>query len=1145
MRTILPGAAVSVVMMRTLRTAAICPQTAGAAMLPPSIRTMPEVLPKWLPAVVTGLLAVLAAVPSAQAAGSAADSEAAWDHVSARALRAPTPARPPVAPTRFAAFTLDQDALADVLKAAPAEPRRTAAPAPGDGLTISVPTPDGGFERFAVVDSPIMEPGLAAEHPDIATYTARGIDDPTATARLDLTPIGFHASVRSDAGAWYVDPRYADRSEYVAYARDAVDADPYAGFDERPDPLSARPATADETRAGEPNGTLVTLRTYRLALISDSTYATHDGASDTTAAKVALMNRVDQLYEQDLAIRLVLIAGNDALNLDTTAQSTGANGPCGAAACFSSNAITLGCTSGMITRAGAVAGKLAGPGSYDLAHVMLGVDGGGIAGLGVVGQSAKGRGCTGLPTPRGDFFAVDYVAHEMGHQFGAEHTFNGTQGSCAGTNRSTGGVSSVEPGSGSSIMAYAGICGTDDLQDHSDPYFSQASITQISNYVTAAETTLLPQQTGVLNDWDGTDSFVISYNGQPSPTTITRGANFTGPAIGAAIQAIPGWPAGATASVSAVDSSSTDPTATVVVTFGGTLASGAPAALAFSTVTGATGFFGRTALAGASTRRGTASATTNHVPDVSVVGGASHTIPARTPFLLDAAGSDVDDDPLTYLWEENDPAAIGTGTGVGLVSNTKTSGPLFRVFGTAATVTNPYISPAPGENAAGATTWRSFPDLQQIADGNTNAASGTCPTPSPLTQAAVDCFSEFLPTVNRTLHFRVSARDDHPGVGGVGDADATLTVASAGPFRVTSQTSSGTVLGGATLPVTWDVAGTTGNGVNTANVEISLSLDGGLTFPRALASSTPNDGAETVTLPRVATTRARIRVQAVGNVFFDISKADLTIAQTSPVVVTGPASTDLGSATVGAAGAPVAMTFSSTGTGPATTGGIAVGGADAGAVGVVSDGCSSRTIAIGASCTVTVRLAPVHAGAQSATLSLPSDDQLSPTTVALTGTGVAAATPPPTPPVIPAPPAPRRTAPTAHELAASMLGVATPFAAGSAGNLKLFTPAKSTRLGKPKATKLLAVAVCAGGSCSGKATVKLTLTPKAKHKRKTTKTITLVRALRLSDGQGAKLTLKLSAKDRKAIKASKKATVTLTVTNGTKKVSRTYTLTVG
>ena len=117
----------------------------------------------------------------------------------------------------------------------------------------------------------------------------------------------------------------------------------------------------------------------------------------------------------------------------------------------------------------------------------------------------------------------------------------------------------------------------------------------------------------------------------------------------------------------------------------------------------------------------------------------------------------------------------------------------------------------------------------------------------------------------------------------------------------------------------------------------------------------------------------------------------------------------------------------------------------------------------------------------------------------------------------------------------------SPFAAGTAGNLRLYTKSKSTKLGKPKATMILAAAVCSGGSCSGKATAKLTLTPRKGRKR--SYSFTIARSLKLADRGATQLRLKLSRTDRKRIDAARKATLTLTVTNGSRRVSRSFSVT--
>ncbi|MGI5215789.1 M12 family metallo-peptidase, partial [Plantactinospora sp. CA-290183] len=458
---------------------------------------------------VAALMATVLPVLATTTPGAAAPSQPGnpWTKLGESSAAARGAGPTDIRATRFAGYTLDRAALESQLDRAPRQrPGATGA----EALVVSLPTPAGGFERFALTDSPVMEAGLAAAHPEIRTYAGRGIDDPTATVRADLTPLGFHASVRSQRGVWYVDPySRQDQTRYASYhVRDTTNPDP--AFAEREDVESTAAALADDVTpaaAGAP----VRLRTYRLALVTDPSYATFFGAENVTAAKVTLVNRVTQIYEDETAIRLVLIDGTDRTNLNTAALAVEPNGPCGAAACYTPAQLTS-CGSATLNRNQIVLGQLVGAGAYDVGHIGLGVNGGGIAGLGVVGGAGKARGCTGLPTPVGDFFAVDYVAHEIGHQFAGNHTFNGTQWNCSGANRSA--ANSYEPGSGSSIMAYAGICQQDNLQPHSDPYWSQRSYTEITTYVGSERPALNEVQTVSLRDFDTVgDAFRLSYAG--------------------------------------------------------------------------------------------------------------------------------------------------------------------------------------------------------------------------------------------------------------------------------------------------------------------------------------------------------------------------------------------------------------------------------------------------------------------------------------------------------------------------------------------------------------------------------------------------------------------------------------------------------
>ncbi len=861
---------------------------------------------------------------------------------------------------KYRAVTLDKGNMARLLAGAPHE--RSVKKAES-GFIISLPFPDGGYQRFRIVDSPIMEGGLAARHPDIRTFAGKGVDDPSASLRMDISALGLHASVRSSKGNWYVDPLSTssdtvhasyftrdaentqgalregsidapqlmlDRSFYHAAdtvevrgagfepngsvaitVRNETDTGPVQNFvvsaneegvisftfpadptgntgsyevaakDAVNDTTSSFQVVADSVAASGVAG--ISLRTYRLALLTDNNYAAYFGVNNVTAAKVALINRVTQVYEDETSIRLVLIADNDKLNLNTAAAMTGTGGPCGDAACFSASQAST-CGSGTLTRNRTVLGLLVGASAFDIGHIALGVNGGGIASLGVVGGSSKAQGCTGIPTPVGDFYAVDYVAHEMGHQFSGNHTFNGTVSNCSTGNRNAG--TSVEPGSGSSIMAYAGICGTDNLQPHSDPYWSQRSFDEITAYTSGAETAVNEVQQAALRGVTTTSTFQIGYNGQLS--TVLTGSPSAGN-IKTAIEGIPGFPAGGTVAASAIS------TTGFTITFGGTLAGTDVSLLSIANCSpGCSGFFGEVAQGGLSHKRGATSDTGNTAPVVTVAAG--YTIPVRTPFALTGSATDVDGQTITYMWEQNDRGATGTANGTGLITQPKLNGPLFRQFGVRAVVssTDTLQYGSPGENLVTTNPTRVFPDMAQILANNTNAATGNCPLAVPASPSAseVDCFSEFLPTaayvgtagVNNSpaaLNFRLTARD---GKGGIGSAQTKLILApAAGPFRVLSAASAVAMDAGSTQTINWDVANTNIAPVSAANVKISLSLDGGNSFGTVLAASTPNTGSASVVMPSVGTATARLKIEAVDNIFFDVSRSNFVLRTATDV----------------------------------------------------------------------------------------------------------------------------------------------------------------------------------------------------------------------------------------------------------------------
>lgn len=338
-------------------------------------------------------------------------------------------------------------------------------------IEISLPLPNGEFINFELTPSSVMSPGLASKFPGIKTYNGLSKDGKTS-AKIDYSSKkGFHAMIFTHEGTVYIDPNNHLKPEYYnSYYRNEYKQKFTAPefieegvvTDKSLDARGRGPFSARRTTSG------TELRKYRLAVSADNEYSAFHGDTkeEVMAAIVTTINRVTGIYEIDVAVTLELIDNNDLLIfLDPeTDPFDGA----GASAALSINQEQTD--------------NIIGTENYDIGHIFT-TGSGGLAGLGVVcSATRKAQGTTGTNNPTGDPFDVDYVAHEIGHQFAGNHTFNGSSGSCSGGNRN--GSTAYEPGSGTTIMAYAGICNPQNVQSNSDAFFHAISLEEIVNFTT-------------------------------------------------------------------------------------------------------------------------------------------------------------------------------------------------------------------------------------------------------------------------------------------------------------------------------------------------------------------------------------------------------------------------------------------------------------------------------------------------------------------------------------------------------------------------------------------------------------------------------------------------------------------------------------
>ncbi|MGF1557242.1 GEVED domain-containing protein [Paucihalobacter sp.] len=597
-----------------------------------------------------------------------------------------------------------------------------------NGVTIGFPNAEGKMDFFNVYEASTMHPELQARFPQIRSYVGKGITNPAAIIRFSVSPKGIHTMLKEpNKPMTFIEPYATDLSAYVVFTRDQNSS---RDRDFACEVTAAMQNNDDYEGYALRNADDSLLRTYRLAVSTTGEYTQYHGGTKALALAAinTTMTRVNGIFENDFNVTLQLIANNDLViytNPSTDPYTTTAN---------YNNQLQSTLT------------NVIGEANYDVGHLFANAQNNGNAGcIGCVcvnGQ--KGRGWTSRTTPEGDPFDVDYVAHELGHQFGANHTwtFNGSEGTGA----------QMEPGSGSTIMGYAGITGVNtDVQPNSDPYFHAISIQQVTNYI----------------------------KNRSCQTNTNTG---------------------------------------------------------------------------------------NAVPVVEA--GPNYTIPRATPFVLDGTATDADaQDILTFCWEQFDQNAAATT----LPGPNNTSGVAFRSY-------NPTVD-----------SKRYFPRLETVKTGATSWKW------------------EAVPNVNRNMNFRLTVRDNRPGSATNKSDDMIVTVTtSAGPFVVTNPNTNLIWTVGSTQSVTWNVAGTTGNGVNASTVDIFLSTDGGDTYPIALATGVSNNGSASVLVPNNIGTQNRVMVKGSNHIFFDISNANFTIEGQVACNVAIPQ--DLVVSNIGSANATVSWT---------------------------------------------------------------------------------------------------------------------------------------------------------------------------------------------------------------------------------------------
>lgn len=371
-------------------------------------------------------------------------------------------------------------------------------------VEFSLPLPEGGIISMTFVESPNMSPVLSSKFPDIKSYRGYNPNNPSEHARIDFGPMGFHAAIVTRKGTVYIDPYYTFPDDMCMsyYVKDHhVDQSQYVngcGYNHYNDEIKKEEALyVNPSNTSTPKKSMpVIKRTYRMALACTGRWGSIWGTPENVMSRFNTgVNRFNIIFENEVGIHFELIDDNDKLIFFT--DSDPYSEP-------SLGRVTLGENTSVINNE-------VGSGSYDIGHVFTTFCTDGVAGIafgGSVCRGNKGGGVSCVGTSDVSNFIIQTGAHEVGHQFSGGHSWD----NCPGNETQRAAEVAFEPGSGSTILSYSGLCGSNNVQGPNDDYFHVGNINQFYDFVEASSCGLIE-----VSDNNSPDLFVDIPEGLTIP----------------------------------------------------------------------------------------------------------------------------------------------------------------------------------------------------------------------------------------------------------------------------------------------------------------------------------------------------------------------------------------------------------------------------------------------------------------------------------------------------------------------------------------------------------------------------------------------------------------------------------------------------